>query len=80
MRPAKKKGDRPKMIGLTRGISRMYRVLLRLEDQLSNWRPQAEELFNKYQRTRDDDDFDAFAYHVSGEIERVRRALKEIGQ
>ena len=43
-------------------------------------RPEAEALFSKYERTGDESHFDAFAYHVTGELARVREALKEVGQ
>ena len=76
----KKKSERPKMSNYTRGVSRIYRVLLRLQNQLSQWRPEAEELFSKYQRTGDASHLEAFAYHVTGELVQVRETLKDVGQ
>ena len=77
--PSKKKGE-PKMLDYTRGISRIYRVLTRLQARLSGWKPEAEALFDKYNRTGDPQDFEAFAFHVTGALVRVREALKEVGQ
>jgi hypothetical protein len=71
----------PETLGLTKGVSRIYRALLLVQARLSEWKPEAETLFSKYARTGDPYDLDAFAIHVSGELARLRETLKrEVGQ
>jgi hypothetical protein len=80
MQAPKEKGV-PETLGLTKGVSRIYRALLLVQARLSEWKPEAETLFSKYARTGDPYDFNAFAIHVSGELARLREMLnREVGR
>ena len=79
MNKPKEKGEL-EVLALTKGISRMYRALTLLEAQLSEWKPEAERLKSKHERTGDPHDLEAFAIHVSGALAQVRETLRKVGQ